>query len=80
MSDVRLTPIQAAKRLGISKDAVYKLCRARVEIIDGREVTFPPELGHFRFGEKIVIPEDEIKAYEAKCFVQAGPVRHPEHV
>lgn len=80
MSDVRLTPIEAAKRLGISKDAVYKLCRGRVQTIDGRRLELPPELGHFRFGEKIVIPEDEIKAYEARCFVEAGPVRLPEHV
>lgn len=55
MNDIRLTPDQAAERLGVSKHAVYKLCKSG-------------ELGCFRFGRKIVIPEDEVKAFEDRSF------------
>jgi len=55
MNDVRLTPDQAADRLGVSKHAVYKLCKSG-------------ELGCFRFGRKIVIPEDEVTAFEDRSF------------
>lgn len=58
MSDIRLTPEQTAGRLGISKYAVYDLCKGG-------------ELGHFRFGRKIVIPEDEVVAYEQRSFQPA---------
>lgn len=74
MSDIRLTPEQTADRLGISKYAVYKLCKPRVATIEGRRVELPPELGHFRFGSKIVIPETEVTAYEQRSFRPAVTV------
>lgn len=58
MSDIRLTSEQAANRLGISKYAVYDLCKSG-------------KLGHFRFGRKIVIPEDEVLAFEQRSFQPA---------
>jgi hypothetical protein len=71
--DRRLTPAQAGEYLGISTDAVYDLCKT-VEIIDGREVTVPPELTHYRLGKKrnrIAIPMSALKDYDQRTLVSA---------
>lgn len=71
--DRRLTPAQAGEYLGISTDAVYDLCKT-VEIVDGREVTVPPELTHYRLGKKrnrIAIPMSALKDYDKRTLVSA---------
>lgn len=71
--DRRLTPAQAGQYLGISTDAVYDLCKT-VQVVDGREVTVPPELTHYRLGKKrnrIAIPMSALKDYDQRTLVSA---------
>jgi hypothetical protein len=63
----RLSVIEAAEYLGVSKDVVYDLC----EVVDDKGQQKEPEISHFRFGRRIVIPLSNLKAYEAQCFVPA---------
>jgi hypothetical protein len=64
----RLSVIEAAEYLGVSKDVVYDLCAVKAP--DGKPKE--PEISHFRFGQRIVIPLASLKSYEASCFVAAG--------
>jgi hypothetical protein len=63
----RLSVIEAAEYLGVSKDVVYDLC----DVVDDKGQPKDPEISHFRFGRRIVIPLSNLKAYEAMCFVPA---------
>ncbi|MEU5155188.1 helix-turn-helix domain-containing protein [Glycomyces sp. NPDC021274] len=64
---VMLTPAETAKRLGVSRHAVYDMCA--VEDRDGNPRQ--PELGHNRIGSRIVIPAPEVDALLARTFVPA---------
>lgn len=61
----RLTPAQAGEYLGISTDAVYKLCDEE-----------NPQILHYRIGEKrsrIAIPMSALRDYDARTLVPAAP-------
>lgn len=73
---VMLTPAEVAKRLGVSPKFVYELCEIPVEIIDGVRIELDPELGHNRFGRRILIPETEVDAFLARTFVPAKTSGH----
>ena len=64
---VMLTPAEAARRLGVSRHAVYDMCA--VQDKDGNRKQ--PELGHNRIGSRIAIPEPEVDALLNRTFVPA---------
>lgn len=60
---MKLTPRQAATKIGCSVATVYILCDAK-------------RLGHYRVGAgrgKILIDEQDIEAFLASCKVEAAP-------
>lgn len=56
LDDKRYTPAEAAERLHVSAQQVYKLCRTGA-------------LGHRRIGRSIVIPESALTAFDEATWV-----------
>jgi len=54
--DTRYTAAEAAEWLHVSVQQIYKLCK------NG-------ELGHFRIGSKVIVPESALKAFDAASWV-----------